>query len=139
MLRVIEVRPSIGYAVGVFDLFHVGHLDVLAAARRHCDRLVVGVLTDEWAERIHGVRPVVPLLERQQIVQRLRTVDVAVVVDHTFPDGGADLVFRCPGDVLAEPDLLGAASPVELPPGRQTASPVLRTALDRTRTRSSVA
>lgn len=138
-MRVTEVRPSIGYAVGVFDLFHVGHLDVLAAARRHCDRLVVGVLTDDWAERLHGVRPVVPLTERQQIVHRLRMVDVAVVVDHTIPDGGADLVFRCPGDVLAEPRLLGAARYVVLPPGRQTASPALRTALDRTRSRSSVA
>lgn len=138
-MRVSEVRPSIGYAVGVFDLFHVGHLDVLAAARRHCDRLVVGVLTDDWAERILGVRPVVPLVERQQIVHRLRMVDVAVVVDHTIPDGGADLAFRCPGDVLAEPLPVGTARHVVLPPGRQTASAELRAALDRTRSRSSVA
>jgi cytidyltransferase-like protein len=138
-VRVTEVPPSVGYAVGVFDLINVGHLDVLAAARRHCDRLVVGVLTDEWAERILGVRPVVPLREREQIVHRLRSVDATVVVGHTVPDDAADLVFHCPGDVLAEPEPLATAVLVELPPGRPTASPVLRAALDRTRSRSSVA
>ena len=68
----------IGFAPGVFDLFHVGHLDVLRRSARLCDRLVVGVWSDELAERVHGTRPVVPQLERMEIVANVRHVDDVV-------------------------------------------------------------
>ncbi|GAB7106176.1 adenylyltransferase/cytidyltransferase family protein [Streptomyces phaeofaciens JCM 4814] len=69
----------IGFAPGVYDLFHVGHLNILREARRHCDRLVAGVTSDELTERLKGRTPVVPLAERLDIVRSVRYVDDAVV------------------------------------------------------------
>jgi glycerol-3-phosphate cytidylyltransferase len=65
----------------VYDLFHVGHLNMLRNARRFCDHLIAGVLTDEQAERAKGAAPVVPLDERLDIVGSIRHVDVAVAED----------------------------------------------------------
>jgi glycerol-3-phosphate cytidylyltransferase len=71
----------VGYAPGVYDLFHVGHLNVLRNAHQFCDYLVAGVVTDELAERAKGASPVVPLDERLDIVGSIRYVDQAVVED----------------------------------------------------------
>jgi glycerol-3-phosphate cytidylyltransferase len=71
----------VGYAPGVYDLFHVGHLNVLRNARRLCDHLIAGVLTDELAQRAKGAWPVVPLAERLDIVGSIRCVDEAVAED----------------------------------------------------------
>ena len=84
--------PRIGCLAGVFDLFHVGHVDVLERARRVCDRLVVGVLTDEWALDAWGARPFVPLVERVQILEHLRCVDEVVVVDGVRPEWLTDVL-----------------------------------------------
>ena len=62
----------IGYAPGAYDLFHVGHLNVLRHARGHCDVLVAGVVADEVCELTKGVRPFVPLAERLDIVRQHR-------------------------------------------------------------------
>ena len=67
-----------GFTAGVFDLFHVGHLNLLRQARERCDMLIVGVTTDDLAENAKGVRPIVPFLERMTIVQSVRHVDRAV-------------------------------------------------------------
>ncbi|MEU9142596.1 adenylyltransferase/cytidyltransferase family protein [Streptomyces sp. NPDC048349] len=72
----------IGYASGVFDLFHIGHLNLLRHARAQCDRLVAGVLTDE-ASCHKGRPPVIPLKERLDIVRSMDYVDEAIV-DHTL-------------------------------------------------------
>ncbi|WP_138758634.1 adenylyltransferase/cytidyltransferase family protein [Modestobacter altitudinis] len=69
------VRPVVGYAPGAYDLFHVGHLNVLKHAAAHCDRLVVGVVSDEVLLQTKGRLPVVPLVERMEIVRNLRFVD----------------------------------------------------------------
>lgn len=71
----------IGYAPGVYDLFHIGHLNLLQQATEHCDQLVAGVLTDEMTERNKGLRPVVPFDERMAIVSSIRYVDEAVPED----------------------------------------------------------
>jgi glycerol-3-phosphate cytidylyltransferase len=71
----------VGYAPGVYDLFHVGHLNVLRRARQFCDHLIAGVLTDELAQRAKGTWPVVPLAERLAIVGSVRFVDEAVAED----------------------------------------------------------
>jgi len=67
--------PLIGYVPGVFDLFHVGHLNVLRQARELCDVLVAGVVSDEMCEVAKGVAPFVPLEERLAIVDALGIVD----------------------------------------------------------------
>ncbi|MFC5381910.1 adenylyltransferase/cytidyltransferase family protein [Aquipuribacter nitratireducens] len=72
------MSARIGYTTGVFDMFHVGHLNVLRGARSRCDHLIVGVTTDELAEQRKGRAPVVPLLERMEIVQNVRYVDDVV-------------------------------------------------------------
>lgn len=74
-------RGRVGYAPGVYDLFHVGHLNVLRNARQFCDHLIAGVVSDEMAQRSKGNRPVVPLVERLAIVGSIRWVDEAVEED----------------------------------------------------------
>jgi glycerol-3-phosphate cytidylyltransferase len=71
----------VGYAPGVYDLFHVGHLNMLRNATQHCDYLIAGVVTDEMAQRSKGNRPVVPTEERLEIVASIRFVDEAVAED----------------------------------------------------------
>ncbi|GEA81239.1 adenylyltransferase/cytidyltransferase family protein [Cellulomonas uda] len=78
------MTARIGYAPGAYDLFHVGHLNILRHAREHCDHLVAGVVSDEMLERTKGRRPVVPLEERMEIVRHVRYVDQ--VHAETVPD-----------------------------------------------------
>jgi glycerol-3-phosphate cytidylyltransferase len=68
-----------GYATGVFDLFHIGHLNILKSAKAHCDYLVVGVTTDELSMERKGKLPIIPLAERMEIVSNLKFVDEVVV------------------------------------------------------------
>ena len=68
----------IGYTTGVFDMFHVGHLNLLARAREQCDRLIVGVSTDEVVLDYKGHTPIVPYAERVAIVKAIRYVDEVV-------------------------------------------------------------
>lgn len=67
-----------GYVPGGFDLFHIGHLNILRAARERCDHLIVGVATDEALIAMKGRPPVIPFAERLEIVSSLRIVDEAV-------------------------------------------------------------
>lgn len=71
----------VGYAPGVFDLFHIGHLNLLRNARAVCDHLIAGVVDDSMSLRAKGAGPVVPLDERLAIVAAIRYVDEAVVED----------------------------------------------------------
>lgn len=66
---------NIGYAAGAFDLFHVGHLNILREAKKHCDHLVAGVVSDEMLELTKGRRPIIPLAERLEIVSHISFVD----------------------------------------------------------------
>ena len=65
----------IGFAPGVFDLFHVGHLRFLRAASESCDKLVVGVQDDRIVEKCKGKRPAVPLADRIELIKSLQFVD----------------------------------------------------------------
>ncbi|MDT0156352.1 adenylyltransferase/cytidyltransferase family protein [Microbacterium sp. ARD32] len=65
----------VGYAAGAFDLFHVGHLNILRHARQHCDRLVAGVVSDEMLRQVKGIEPVIPTAERAEIVRSIQYVD----------------------------------------------------------------
>lgn len=77
-----SARPSVGYVSGVFDMFHIGHLNIIVSARERCDRLIVGVVTDEVVVAMKGRPPVIPLAERVEIVRGLRDVDEVVIDTH---------------------------------------------------------
>lgn len=68
----------VGYTSGVFDLFHIGHLNILTRAREQCDHLIVAVTTDELALETKGRFPVIPYEERAEIVASLRVVDEVI-------------------------------------------------------------
>lgn len=71
-------KYKIGYTTGVFDMFHIGHLNILKKAKEQCDYLVVGVSTDEVVKTYKHKLPIIPFEERIAIVQELRCVDKAV-------------------------------------------------------------
>ena len=67
----------IGYTTGVFDLFHIGHLNLLKNAKGLCDKLIVGVTTDELVS-YKNKRAVIPFDERVEIVRNISFVDAVV-------------------------------------------------------------
>ena len=69
----------VGYVPGAWDMFHIGHLRILERARAQCDRLVVGVVTDEALVQAKGRVPMVPLTERAAVVAAISLVDDVVV------------------------------------------------------------
>lgn len=71
-------RYKIGYTTGVFDLFHIGHLNILKKAKEHCDYLIVGVSTDENVLNYKKKMPIIPFKERIAIIDSIRYVDRAV-------------------------------------------------------------
>lgn len=75
------MSPIVGYAPGVYDLFHVGHLNVLKHARRGCEVLIAGVVSDEMCLAAKGRAPVIPLAERVEIVRHIDFVDRVHVED----------------------------------------------------------
>lgn len=71
-----------GYVPGGFDMFHIGHLNILKEAAKRCDRLIVGVATDQALMDMKGRAPMITFEERRAIVEALGIVDVAVA-DHS--------------------------------------------------------
>lgn len=89
----------VGYAPGAYDLFHIGHLNVLRHAAGECDHLIAGVVSDEMLLQTKGRLPVVPLAERMEIVRNLRFVDevhAEVVPDKidTWREVRFDVMFK---------------------------------------------
>lgn len=78
----MEKGKIIGYTTGVYDLFHIGHLNILKRAKEHCDILVVGVTTDELSLERKGKKPVIPFEDRVAIVSHLECVDKVVPQSH---------------------------------------------------------
>ena len=78
-------KYKIGYTTGVYDMFHIGHLNVLKAAKEQCDYLIVGVSTDEVSIKNKNKKPIIPFEERATIVSSIKYVDMIV------PQTGYDL------------------------------------------------
>jgi glycerol-3-phosphate cytidylyltransferase len=68
---------TIGYTSGVFDLFHIGHLNLLKNASGMCDKLIVGVTTDDLS-LYKGKKPLIPFEDRIEIVRSIRYVDAVI-------------------------------------------------------------
>lgn len=66
----------IGYAPGAYDLFHIGHLNLLRRAKERCDFLIVRVVADDVLVQHKNVTPVIPEADRLEIVRNIRFVDM---------------------------------------------------------------
>jgi glycerol-3-phosphate cytidylyltransferase len=71
----------IGYTSGVFDLFHIGHLNILKNASSLCDKLIVGVSTDKLVESYKNKTPIIKFSERIEIVRSIEFVDAVIAQD----------------------------------------------------------
>jgi bifunctional ADP-heptose synthase (sugar kinase/adenylyltransferase) len=118
---------SVGYLADSFDLINVRDLDLIAQAYAQCSRLVLGVFTDEYAERVFGRRPVVPLAERIALLRHVRGVADAVPHSEDVEPilAAVEVVLFVAADVPVQV----IEDPVVLTPRRHTESPVLRSAL----------
>jgi glycerol-3-phosphate cytidylyltransferase len=131
----------VGYAPGAYDLFHIGHLNVLRHAADNCDFLIAGVVSDEMLLLTKGRAPVVPLVERMEIVRNLRFVDAVhaeVVPDKidTWRDVRFDVIFKgddwrgtAKGDRLERDFAAVGVEVCYFPYTMHTSSTMLRTAL----------
>jgi len=77
-----EKIKKIGYTTGVYDMFHIGHLNVIKNAKAQCDYLIVGVSTDELVQKEKNKTPVIPYEERAQIVEAIKYVDKVVAQEN---------------------------------------------------------
>ncbi len=68
----------IGYTTGVYDMFHIGHLNIIKRAKEQCDFLIVGVSTDELVQKEKSKTPIIPFEDRCKIVEAIRYVDKVV-------------------------------------------------------------
>lgn len=75
-------KYKVGYTTGVFDLFHVGHLNLLERCKEQCEHLIVAVCTDEYAHE-SGKNPTIPYADRARIVAALKCVDEVVPMEFT--------------------------------------------------------
>ena len=75
-------KYRVGYTTGVFDMFHIGHLNILRRAKEQCEYLIVGVSTDELVKEYKNKTPIIPFEERAEIVQSIDCVDRVIAQEN---------------------------------------------------------
>ena len=95
-----EKNRVVGYTSGVYDMFHVGHLNVLRRAKEQCDYLIVGVSTDELVEKNKNKRPIIPYEERAVIVESIKYVDKIVPQERYDVEGKVETVQKYKVNVM---------------------------------------
>lgn len=73
-------KYKIGYTQGVYDMFHVGHLNLINRAKEYCDYLIVGVNSDELVQSYKSKYPIICQEERKMIVSNIKSVDSCIIV-----------------------------------------------------------
>ena len=91
-------KYKIGYTQVVFDMFHVGHLRLINNAARQCDKLIVGVNSDELVLEYKNKKTVISAKDRAEIIQNLKSVDECIIVTtldkvRLYKELGFDAVF----------------------------------------------
>lgn len=97
-------KYKIGYTCGVFDLFHVGHLNLLERCSELCEQLVVGVCDDAYVRDIKHTEPIIDEQDRLRIIRALRCVSRAELVDFATTDDKMLAQERFGFDVLFSGD-----------------------------------
>jgi glycerol-3-phosphate cytidylyltransferase len=77
----LKSKKIIGYTVGTFDMFHIGHLNLLRRIKERCDYLVVGVNSDRLIMKLKNKTPVIPLKDRLAIIDSVKYVDKVIIND----------------------------------------------------------
>lgn len=91
-------KYKIGYTTGTFDLFHVGHLNIIREAKKQCDKLIVGVHSDEWVYHLKKKFPVINFEDRKTILEAIKYVDLVIKNEtldkiSVWKEYGFDVVF----------------------------------------------
>ena len=94
----LKKKYKIGYTTGVYDMFHIGHLNIIRRAKEQCEYLIVGVTSDELCNSRKGKLPIIPENERMEIVSAIKYVDKVVVQSDmdkvaAVKEYNADVVF----------------------------------------------
>ncbi len=97
-------KYHVGYTCGVFDVFHVGHLNLLERCKEMCDILIVGVCDDTYVREIKKKEPVYPEDQRVRILKALKVVDDAYLVDIDTTNDKMLAINRFHFDVLFSGD-----------------------------------
>lgn len=71
-------KYKVGYTSGVYDMFHIGHLNIIKRAKEQCEFLIVGVSTDELVQQYKNKKPIIPFEQRIEIVKAIKYVDKAI-------------------------------------------------------------
>lgn len=91
---------KIGYTAGVYDMFHIGHLNVIKNAKKRCDYLIVGVSTDDVVKQNKNKMPIIPFKERFEIVKAIKYVDEVIPQERYDVEGKIKTVIEHKIDVM---------------------------------------